>query len=578
MFDLIYRLDKPVRQFFCRIAVAICFFSLVGTVNTALAEYQQGVIQQTRLGKVKGYVANHKMTLVWKAVPYAQAPVGELRWQAPQPAQPWTGIFNAKRASSICPQIKSGQYLGDEDCLTVDIYRPHSATTNLPVLFYIHGGNNQLGDSSEINPEQLVVDANAIVVSVNYRLGALGFNNLPALRGNKPYEASGNFGLLDIYQALQWVKRDIAQFGGNPGNVTLAGFSAGGRDVMATLISPLFKGQFQQAISFSGGMTLADYQASTPIIARALAPLVVADGIHANELSATNWLLTSDQSVREYLTRVSAKRLSGRMINAGIRMAVFPHLYNDGQLIPKKGFQSKQYNQVPIIMFSGAQEFSLFAFWDKRFSAVPQASLIDDSLTAREFAFAKKYGSDFYTLFNTQAAAQTMLPHYQAPIYTAVLTWGQDKAIAGDAAALFGPYHGIWIPFLTGEVTETATHFKTPLNSAGARQLAQVFTQYIRNFLWRGNPNGEGLVHWNAWQSVDKGSSHLLLNADRERAQIAMSDKRMSYESIIAGLQADLSIPAPQKQQLIRQVLNGRWFSKPLDEHFGNEGEWIITP
>ncbi len=561
------------------VVVLVAFFFInLAYADTRILDYRQGVIQQTHSGKVKGYVTNQNATLVWKAIPYAQAPVNALRWRAPKPVQPWKKTFNANQSSSICPQIKAGKFLGHEDCLTLDIYRPNSKNTQLPVMFYIHGGNNQMGDSSEVNPGELVVNANAVVVSINYRVGVLGFNNLPALRNKNAQEASGNFGLLDIHQALQWVRHNIQQFGGNPDNITVAGFSAGGRDVMAMLISPLFRGQFQQAISFSGGMTLADYDASAPIIARALAPLVVADGVKKAEPAAIAWLLSNDSDVRDYLSTVSAERLSQLMINAGIRMAAFPHLFNDGQVLPKKGFHADQYHHVPVILFTGAEEFSLFAYWDKHFINRPQETLINNSLTAKEFEFAKHYGSELYALFNAQAPAQTMLPFYKAPIYIAEFNWGENPAVAGNAAALFGSYHGVWLPFLTGEIKETATHFSAALQTPGAQQLAQVFTRYIKQFLWTGNPNAEALVKWVLLQDADKGFQYLSFDADQSHALISMKQAGRSYQQIIADIEADTTLPAQHKQILIQQVLNGRWFSGPLDQHFNNSEVWINVP
>ncbi|WP_197085518.1 carboxylesterase family protein [Cellvibrio sp. pealriver] len=561
------------------VVVLVSFFFInLAYADTRILDYRQGVIQQTHSGKVKGYVANQNATLVWKAIPYAQAPLNELRWRAPKPVQPWANTFNANQPSSICPQIKAGQFLGREDCLTLDIYRPNTHKTQLPVMFYIHGGNNQMGDSGEINPEQLVVNANAVVVSINYRVGVLGFNNLPALRSENAQEASGNFGLLDIHQALQWVRHNIRQFGGNPDNITLAGFSAGGRDVMAILVSPLFQGQFQQAISFSGGMTMADYDASTPIIARAIAPLVVEDGVKKDEPSATAWLLSKSSDVRNYLNTVSAERLSQLMTNAGIRMSVFPHLFNDGHVLPKKGFHSDHYNQVPVILFTGSQEFSLFAYWDKHFINRPKETLTNNSSTAKEFAFAKHYGSELYALFNAQAPAQVMLPAYQTPIYIVEFSWGSDPAVAGNAALLFGAYHGVWLPFLTGEIKETATHFKAALQTQGAQLLAQVFTHYVKQFLWTGNPNAEGLVKWEPLQDADNHFQYLSFTADQSRALISMQQAGRSYQQIIADIEADKTLPAQHKQILIQQVLNGRWFSGPLDQHFKNSEVWINVP
>ena len=201
--------------------------------------------------------------------------------------------------------------------------RPDSDEDNLPVIVYIHGGNNQTGNAQEIRGNTLVNDINAIYVSVNYRLGVLGFNPLAALKTGNDEENSGNYSLLDIAAALDWVKENIETFGGDKDNITLAGFSAGGRDVMATLISPLFAGKYDKAISFSGGMTLSEETESQEIFAAAISPLVVEDGIKATEEEANTWLLTANNDVENYLRGISAERLAGLMGNAAIRMKLF---------------------------------------------------------------------------------------------------------------------------------------------------------------------------------------------------------------------------------------------------------------
>ena len=198
-------------------------------------------------------------------------------------------------------QLSGSDIIGSEDCLNLDIYRPNTDETNLPVLLFIHGGNNQTGTSSEIDARKLAVNANCIVVSINYRLGALGFNSLPALKTGDINEDSGNYTLLDIAKSLDWINENIEAFGGNPNNITASGFSAGDRDIMAMLISPIFEGKFQKAIAFSGGMTISDPEESAQIIAKAIAPLVIEDNVKETEEDAYNWLLTDDTEVKYYL-------------------------------------------------------------------------------------------------------------------------------------------------------------------------------------------------------------------------------------------------------------------------------------
>lgn len=359
----------------------------------AAPSYHQGIVASLATGKVSGSETSDGEALVWLGVPYAKPPVGGLRWKAPEALAASSAGLDATKSGALCPQLSSGKLIGNEDCLTLDISRPNSSDANLPVLVYIHGGNNQGGTSQEIDIKRLAVTAGAVVVSVNYRLGLLGFNSLPALKTGSAEENSGNFSLLDISQALEWIKSNIAAFGGDSSNVTVSGFSAGGRDVMAMLISPIFKGQFQKAISFSGGMTVTDAEASAKLTAKAIAPLVVVDKLKPDETQAYEWLLTISPDVEDYLRGVTAERLAGLMTNAGIRMAVFPHLFNDGVVLPKEGFATATYNSVPLLMLTGSNEFSLFARGDPEFAALKDDELIADDAKLRAYSFATKYGS-----------------------------------------------------------------------------------------------------------------------------------------------------------------------------------------
>lgn len=295
-------------------------------------------VRQTAYGAVKG--AEDDGVLTWKGVPYGGDTSGEHRFKAPTDPEKWNGERDATKSGQIALQSSADGVIGSEDALNLDIYRPNSDKKKLPVLVYIHGGNNQSGKSEELSGVSFVKNHDAIFVSINYRLGVLGFNPLPSLKTGSDEENSGNYALLDIAKSLDWVRQNIDEFGGDSKNVTISGFSAGGRDVMAMLISPIFKGKFDKAISFSGGMTLADEENSQQVFAEALAPLVVEDGKKATLEDAKAWLLTSEKEVHDYLVSLEAKRLAPLMGNAGIRMSVFPHLYTDGKVLPKEGFNT----------------------------------------------------------------------------------------------------------------------------------------------------------------------------------------------------------------------------------------------
>eukprot|EP00794_Sanderia_malayensis_P000222 gene226-837_t len=190
---------------------------------------------------------------VFKGIPFAKPPVGVLRFQAPKDTT-WTGLFNATKFGHICPQFDDLIFkmnIGNEDCLTLSIFRPSNATGQLPVMVWIHGGSYTSGAGSLYDGSTLTALHNVIVVTINYRLGALGFLNIPGT------DLKGNYGMLDQVHALRWVKKNIRNFGGDPGKVTIFGESAGASSVSLLTVSPLIRneGLFLRAISQSGVAT-----------------------------------------------------------------------------------------------------------------------------------------------------------------------------------------------------------------------------------------------------------------------------------------------------------------------------------
>lgn len=525
--------------------------------------FKNDITKTISSGEIKGKKDSTTATIEWLGIPYAAEPVGELRWKAPQPVEKWEGSFDATEIGSPFIQISKGEVVGSEGALNLDVVRPDNTEANLPVIVFLHGGNNQTGHAQEIKGNGFVNDINAVYVSINYRLGALGFNPLEALKTGTDEENSGNYTLLDIAAALDWVEENIEVFGGDKDNVTLAGFSAGGRDVMATLISPLFKDKYDKAISFSGGMTLADETDSQDIFATAIAPLVVEDGIKSTELEAKEWLLSNDRQVADYLYGLSAERLASLMGNAGIRMSVFPHLYKDGVVIPKEGFDTSNYNDVPLLLITGTSEFSLFTAFDPYFAnSVTDGSLFSDADKLKEFVFAETYGSALYRLSNTVDSAREMQDSYKSPIYIGEISYGDNAETAPKTAQLLGAFHGVFERLLQ-QPSNYAAFIGEDFETDGSKQLSQQFKAYLKEFIANGSPNGKDLPQWEEWTAG--GNQVMKFDASLEKAEIELGEDSQTAEDIVANLRADSTLSADKKQVLIDNVLNGRWFSQPLD-------------
>ncbi|MGB6729168.1 MAG: carboxylesterase family protein, partial [Terracidiphilus sp.] len=216
---------------------------------------QDGILEGSQFGPSASYAA-------FLGIPYAAPPVGNLRWQPPQPPASWQGVRLADKYGPACPQLPSTwlpQMLGrkqmstGEACLYLNVWTPNlGGRSRLPVMVWIHGGGNVEGSQEWPPLGPTLANHGVVVVTINYRLGVLGYLSHPALTAESPNYASGNYGLLDQMAALKWVKRNIDRFGGDPKRVTVFGASSGSLDICDMMASPLAAGLFQRAIMQSG--------------------------------------------------------------------------------------------------------------------------------------------------------------------------------------------------------------------------------------------------------------------------------------------------------------------------------------
>lgn len=359
----------------------------------------QNTVRVVENGELIGFESQND-TYAWLGIPYAAPPVGELRWKAPRPPERWTGRFEALEFGPICSQtgwdVFSGEMgtdcSGSEDCLSLNIWAPADKNGNgpvdqsqFPVMVWIHGGGNMIGHGNRLiyNGAQMAGKHDVVVVTINYRLGPFGWFTHPALRSEEasPEDNSGNYGTLDIIQALKWVQNNIIVFGGDPGNVTIYGESAGGGNVLSMMASPLAEGLFHQAISQS-----ADFK----IIPVSLAENYLDDEFKGEEVSSkeiVNNLLVNDglaadrdaakklqenepaEKIATYLYGKSPEEIfAAYQIDGGIEW--FPNLFGDGYVLPKDMTIAEifsdigNYNSVPVILGSNRDETKLFMMLD----------------------------------------------------------------------------------------------------------------------------------------------------------------------------------------------------------------------
>ncbi len=533
--------------------------------------YEASTRITTKYGVLEGAADEKTGTLHWLGVPYAEPPIGELRWQVPQEPQRWEGVKQATEYAPVCLQLSGGKTIGSEDCLNLNIWRPATDSSRLPVLLFVHGGGNMTGSSKEFPGDVLAASTNSIVISIEYRLGAMGFLHHPALQTGDAVRDSGNFGLLDIFQSLRWVQDNIAALGGDPHNVTLSGQSAGGRDVMAAVISPLGEGLFHRAFVLSGGMTTASIAEGDAKASAALVKLAIADGHGADEATARTWLDSQTAAqLSAYMRSLPADKLVTEFGSTAIRMAPFPHLFRDGTVIPEKGFDvisSGQYAKVPMILGSTQTEFSAFAFGDSAFSsAINDGSLLKDERKSAQYAAAVHYGSQLYSSFNVERAAERLTAvNDQPPVYAYRFAWGeQDGVISADLQKLLGATHGADMAFVTGQSIGIAAYFPkgyfSEANAPGRAELVQAIQAYLQGFLYAGHPGSVNGITWTPWQAQAGALRILRLDASNEQADIAMSEEYVKKEEVLARMEQELAQDQETLKLLKDNVLAGRFF------------------
>ena len=286
--------------------IFICFDVQLGMAT--------GVVIKIEYGRVKGFIDHQTKTFAWLGIPYAKPPLGEFRWRPPEDPEPWSGILKTEEFGNACAQV-GGLYgppapgepfglsildylnkpSGCEDCLTLNIWSPIMKKSKfwhfhwkrkeyLPVIVFIHGGSNRQSYAADPmwHGANLASKAKAVVVTINYRIGVFGWFAHPALRTGDPLTGSGNFGLLDIIKALKFVKRNIANFGGDPDNVSLMGQSAGALNVYSLMVSPLIEKEdlFHKVALFSGpGLNGAPLSIGETYANAVLRQLLIEDGI-----------------------------------------------------------------------------------------------------------------------------------------------------------------------------------------------------------------------------------------------------------------------------------------------------------
>ncbi len=520
-------------------------------------------------------------TQAWLGVPFAKAPVGELRWRAPQTVDRWNDVYQATEHGNPCVQYwgrlagvegEQGDIVGSEDCLYLNLWAPKEIVSKdvpekkRPVMVWIHGGGNDSGTANSYQAHHLAGAQDVVVVLLNYRLGLMGWLSHSSIReqANNLEDASGNFGTLDIIAGLKWVQNNIEQFGGDPSNVTIFGESAGGKNVFSMLASPLAAGLFHKAISQSGSADttllslaedLPEDAAGKPISglknsSNALLNLVFSHRF-PNETAVEIKSRIESSNAAELLELMRAESADSLMSLASnnlgeadeIRVA---RIVRDGHVIPKASVlqslsQAGTYNAVPLIVGANRDENKLFMMGDDELvdnllGVFPR--IIDESKYQR----ISDYVSQNWKAGAVDEPAALITKHGASKVFAYRFDWDDSpNNWLADMPSLIGAAHGLEISFVFGDFIGGAPlgPLLNKANAPGRNSLSMAMMEYWAEFAYNGTP-GRGrsgkLPVWQQWQP--EGDNLLVFDSPEDHG-IRMAEIRNRVVDIKAQLTAD---------------------------------------
>lgn len=530
-------------------------------------------VRTTEYGMIEGTDnAPATKTLSWKGVPYARPPVGELRWKAPLDPAKWNGVLPAKAFGNACAQYGRiygpgannrydetigttlNQAVGSEDCLYLNIWRPANQKQKLPVIVFFHGGSNVSGYTADpvYDGARLAQTTESIVVTVNFRLGILGFINLPQLKtGIDADTDSGNFAILDSIKALRFVRHNIASFGGDPDNVSIMGQSAGAINVYALLTSPRMASAhpklFHRAIPLSGGLSLAvDLPSGTiPTMSPAatylaqanalLYNLLIADGKASDTASAQAYAASqTPEQIAAYLRSRSPATLFATLLTklAPLGLAGSGPI-PEGNVVasdPVASIHAGDYARVPVLAGNTRDEGKLFPAFLPLVSGIPGSARIvsDAQLFSTQFNYrpndppqitvdqwiAPAYlpvdapvtgftarADQFNKIFFLASRDNILdaLKGQQPDVWYYQFNWDKQPAPWND---IYGAAHLFDLPFVFGNFGPSlmSNIMNTTANMPGRLDLSNAMMHTIGAFARKGDPNNRWVdAYWPAW-------------------------------------------------------------------------------
>jgi para-nitrobenzyl esterase len=504
------------------------------------------VVAATTVGSLGGIADDHD-TLAWRGVPFGAPPTGARRWRTPADPAPWKGVRPAETFAA--PPWQPGVEGSSEDCLYLNVWRPADGEADLPVYVWLPGGGNsrQVPALSDTSGALLAARSRVAVVTVTYRVGEMGWFSHPALRhGADALDGSGNFGSLDVVKALQWVRDNIAAFGGDPGNVLLTGESAGAFNTISMLISPLASGLFHKAMAQSGRTNTVPVETGDERGEAILARLLEEE--HGSEAAAHRARRDlGPEAVASFLRSRSPEQV------AAAARGLFVAVFNDGTVIDRRGFDcvddGSYPNKVPVIVGMNQEETKLFLTLRDR--ELQEDRPLWEAVAAVASAQKRATGCD--SVLRRLAANAD-----QPPVYGYLFRWGwggeHESPLPEPWSWRLGAAHGMDIPFfLHGGVRPIMAPLSfTADNEPGRVALAEAMMGYVARFAHEGTPAApsDDLPAWEPWSNEPNGPKHIVFDADCHDRLVHINRHELTTDEVAAQLDG----LSPEAQRLATRV------------------------
>lgn len=518
-----------------KLQAALFCFSILAVISASSQDAEQSLqpaLAETSHGVLQGVSLNNKVD-VFRGIPYAAAPIGDLRWRLPQPLDAWEGIREAEDFGPECMQPRSPEAGGprmSEDCLYLNVWKPVGSKGPYPVMVWIHGGAFQFGSgSSDYYDGTKFAESGIVLVTINYRLNLAGFFAHPALSEENEHGISGNQGIHDQLAALKWVRENISAFNGDPDNVTIFGESAGSMSVCYLVATPLSKGLFHKAIGQSGGCfnkhPTLDGELENP---ESTAGEFSGGGHAVGEAVAQ--VLGTTKTGAEAIAELRAKsslELGGALMGSGRSMS-WRSIYVDGYLFPdqmRNLVSSGRGNVVPAIVGSNTDEGTTLYYNLPENEIEVWKANIRENMDENADKFIELYMKD--AMESTRTASQQMIS--DTTFAWEMRTWARLLTQQDVNAYLYVFSHAAPFQMPNAEPTRSLGAFHAAeiayafnrsnedLWNDDDRKVANLLHSYWVNFAKTGTPNGTGLPEWTTYDREHDNSMDL--NADPKMIQ-----------------------------------------------------------